>query len=278
MNTSLQDAALSYAARGLRVLALVPGEKFPLKGLELQPHGCHSATTDPLIIRELWRRTPRANVGIATGAGSGVDIADYDGPHSPALAKSRGLIAPATWTVRTRRGFHLYVLHDDAVPSKASILIADCGCVVDGKPKPCALDTRGNGGLAVAPPSVVLGHVYGIERDLPFAAWPELYALCRSLTPPRPPPLKARTLPAGEGRIARIKAAWRVEELAEQLGAVLHGQGDRLRGQCPLHSERNGFAFVLWRGDQHWQCFGKCGIGGDVIDLFGAAQDRGLIA
>ena len=33
--------------------------------------------------------------------------------------------------------------------------------------------------------------------------------------------------------------------------------------KCPLHHEQKGFSLVVYA--THWQCFGKCGIGGDVI-------------
>lgn len=33
--------------------------------------------------------------------------------------------------------------------------------------------------------------------------------------------------------------------------------------KCPLHHEQKGFSLVVY--PTHWHCFGKCGIGGDVI-------------
>lgn len=33
--------------------------------------------------------------------------------------------------------------------------------------------------------------------------------------------------------------------------------------KCPLHHEQKGFSLVVYAN--HWQCFGKCGTGGDVI-------------
>ena len=40
----------------------------------LSRHGVHDATTDPVLIGEWWRRSPGANVGIATGAASGLIV------------------------------------------------------------------------------------------------------------------------------------------------------------------------------------------------------------
>lgn len=34
--------------------------------------------------------------------------------------------------------------------------------------------------------------------------------------------------------------------------------------KCPFHNETKGFSLVVY--EDHWQCFGKCGQGGDVIE------------
>src|SRR5664279_1911396 len=33
--------------------------------------------------------------------------------------------------------------------------------------------------------------------------------------------------------------------------------------KCPFHQERKGYSLVVYAN--HWRCFGKCGVGGDVI-------------
>ena len=33
--------------------------------------------------------------------------------------------------------------------------------------------------------------------------------------------------------------------------------------KCPFHQERKGYSLVVYA--THWRCFGKCGVGGDVI-------------
>ena len=78
----------------------------------------------------------------------------------------------------------------------------------------------------------------------------------------------------GESLIEKIKARWTVEEVAHRLTEL---RGTRvLTGPCPLHAERKGRSFTVWPDSQRWKCFGKCGIGGDVIDLVRAANERGL--
>lgn len=95
--------------------------------------------------------------------------------------------------------------------------------------------------------------------------WPS-YALT-SATPDRNSP--------DESFINRLKRSYRVEDVASRL-TELWGHGDLLTGKCPLHSERKGRAFAIWTESQRWRCFGKCGIGGDVIDLVRECRERGI--
>src|SRR5205814_3311686 len=60
---ALLPSALWYAESGLKVFPLQPGSKVPMPG----SRGCKDATTDAARIRAWWRRTPDANVAIATG-------------------------------------------------------------------------------------------------------------------------------------------------------------------------------------------------------------------
>lgn len=76
--------------------------------------------------------------------------------------------------------------------------------------------------------------------------------------------------------VQRIKREWSTLTLAETL-TRLYGAGDVRSGQCPLHGEREGRAFVVWVSEDRWKCFGKCGTGGDQYDLWKAARQRGLI-
>src|SRR5262245_39141743 len=72
----LLRAALAYSARGWKVFPVEARGKRPLG--RLVRHGLKEATTDEATIRNWWRREPRANVGVVTGAASGVDVVDLD--------------------------------------------------------------------------------------------------------------------------------------------------------------------------------------------------------
>ena len=130
----LLDAAREYAARGWPVLPLVPSGKKPLT-----EHGHLDATTDPDQIAAWWAQHPRANVGIVTGARSGILVLDVDSSDGDLALIELGAAVP-TLTSVTAKGKHVYFVHAPGI-----------GCCVALRP---GLDVRGNGGYVVAPPSV----------------------------------------------------------------------------------------------------------------------------
>ncbi|MBI3945999.1 MAG: bifunctional DNA primase/polymerase [Armatimonadetes bacterium] len=139
---SLAQVALEYAARGWRVFPCKPRGKEPLGALV--PHGLKNATTDPEQIAAWWQAQPDANIGIATGSESGLYVADADGATGAAalaaLVDANGPLPP-TPRVRTGRGVHYYF----AAPPGGRNSAGQLG------PK---VDTRGEGGYVLAPPSV----------------------------------------------------------------------------------------------------------------------------
>src|SRR5215510_14633223 len=48
----------------------------------LTPDGFRDATMDPKIISGYWTKWPAANIGIATGAASGIVVVDIDSPDA----------------------------------------------------------------------------------------------------------------------------------------------------------------------------------------------------
>lgn len=81
--------------------------------------------------------------------------------------------------------------------------------------------------------------------------------------------------PAGESITDRVKAAYRVEDIAERL-TELRGYGNRLKGRCPFHKEQRGQSFTVYIDTQSWYCFGQCATGGNVITLARFAEANGL--
>src|ERR1039457_2404284 len=82
--------ALTYARQGWRVFPLHGADdgKCSCKKVDCGSKGKHprimqwqmNATTAEGEIRQWWATWPSANIGVATGAGSGVFVIDVDGP------------------------------------------------------------------------------------------------------------------------------------------------------------------------------------------------------
>ncbi|HVW31604.1 MAG TPA: bifunctional DNA primase/polymerase, partial [Acidimicrobiia bacterium] len=155
------DAALAYARRGWPVFPLhsvLAGCcscrrdcSHPVKH-PLARHGLHEATRDERTLRGWWDRWPWANVGLVTGAASGLVVIDVDPAKggTDSLARLRFLMGslPETLAAATGGGGqHLLYSHPgEEVRNTAGRLPGI------GEPLP-GLDLRGDGGYIVAPPS-----------------------------------------------------------------------------------------------------------------------------
>jgi hypothetical protein len=178
---SLVEAALAYAARGWPV--------FPLHDVTAgkcscgrdcghsagkhprTPHGVKDATTDPAQIRAWWDRWPRANIGLATGAASGVAAIDID-PRNGGdftvedLEAEHGKFPPTAESLTGGGGRHLLYQHPGAA--------LRCGADALGP----GVDLKADGGYIVAPPSLhASGRYYEWEAsshpdDCPLAPLP----------------------------------------------------------------------------------------------------------
>lgn len=143
---SLASAARHLAAHGIPVLPCAPGEKRPLT-----PHGFHDATAEPGTVSRWWTAWPTANLGIPTGAASGIDVVDVDvhsgGSGFGAFEKAQhaGIVSGWAWQVRTPSGgLHAYFLRGHDQEHRSWQLPRH------------HLDFRGDGGYVIAPPSRVV--------------------------------------------------------------------------------------------------------------------------
>ena len=191
------DAALAYGAAGWAVLPVAgvspAGECGCGRSCEspgkhpATRHGVHDATTDPVLIGEWWRRSPGANVGIATGAASGLIVVDVDLPKGgreslQALVAAGRQLAPTLTSHTGGRGLHLFYGRPEgvAIPNAAGRL--------PGLPEALpGIDLRGDGGYVVAPPSThVSGRPYRWDRrhiaDLPSWIVPRWIGPARTAT------------------------------------------------------------------------------------------------
>lgn len=161
-------AALDFQQRGWSVIPLQPGDKKPL---EKWKHRQNQPAT-PDEIERIWSLNPAANVGIVTGAISGIVVLDIDNPdalkHVAGLEDVlRKMKAPVVRTGRPDgRGRHIYLRH----PGED---LRNFAQRVPG------LDGRADGGYVVAPPSVhASGNSYewvdGYSLDTPLPALPPM--------------------------------------------------------------------------------------------------------
>lgn len=140
----LGEVARGLAAAGWPVFACVPGGKTPLTG-----HGFHDATSDVNQVSAWWARWPQANIGLPTGAVSGVEVVDVDvrssGDGRPNFARVAGACGSgwALQVVTASGGWHLYYPADPTRQQR---------CWADGN---AHVDFRGDGGYVIVPPSVV---------------------------------------------------------------------------------------------------------------------------
>lgn len=139
--TPLPDAARTLAASGVPVFPCAPSAKIPLS-----PHGFHDATTKLRQVESWWRRFPAANIGVPTGAASGVAVVDVDvhgvdGFASFRRARRAGLIGGWEALVRSPTG-GLHVYYPASEMEQPSWQAGKTG-----------IDFRGDRGYIIVPPS-----------------------------------------------------------------------------------------------------------------------------
>lgn len=191
--------ALRYAAMGWPVFP-VGRDKRPFAGT----HGLKDASADPTAVRTMWAQHPNANIAVRTGEASGLYVVDVDvangklGESSLAdLEREHGEM-PDTLMQRTGRGGWQYVFRypkDGGVyPNTESKLALH-------------VDTRGEGGYIVVPPSETDGRYQWVEEfaiaDVPAWVLPRVRRV--ATLPPDLPPADIPTDMAAE---ARSFAAW----------------------------------------------------------------------
>ncbi len=231
----LATVAVRYATYGWPVLPLhtptVGGCSCPTAGCgspgkhPRTRHGLHDATVDPDQVRAWWARWPEANIGVATGARSGLLVLDIDLPDGPAslhrLETDRGPL-PDTCRQTTGSGGHqlLFAHPNTTVANRTGLLPG--------------IDVRGDGGYIVVPPSRhATGARYRWTDRLPAAPAPgwllDLVAeRDRTSSPPARTPPDALELAAGTGRHARYATAALNDEAARVATAAVGTRNDTL--------------------------------------------------
>jgi hypothetical protein len=135
------STALALAEKGFRIFPCAVRGKVPAT-----PNGCKDATTGEELIRQWWEHEPQYNIGLATGAPSGIFVVDIDGLEAEAALtelEREHTALPPTVEALTARGRHLYFRMPADVPVRNSA----------SQVAP-HVDVRGDGGYVLTPPSV----------------------------------------------------------------------------------------------------------------------------
>jgi hypothetical protein len=212
-----RDSAVRYAALGWPIFPLAEGAKVPIKNSD----GFKSATTDRAQIALWQRQYPHNNIAAATGAASGIFVIDLD-PRSGAdatvgkLAKQGKHFPPTIEADTPRGGRHLYYAYDRRVTiTKAHSL---------GQ----GVDTRGDGGYIVLPPSwwrdVQAGYRWVIPpRGTAISPLP-VWAI-ESLRPPAPPKkFERKPIDLGNLKGYQRQALADLDEACRRIAALQDGR------------------------------------------------------
>lgn len=267
------DAALVFARRGWPVLPVHsprpgatpcscahPDCTSPAKHPRITG-GLKSATTDTAQIQQWWVQWRDANVGVRTGAESGLVVLDVDPRHSghdtlARLEREHGPLPPGRTVTTGGDGLHLYFRHPGhRVANDAGTRLGP------------GLDIRGDGGYVLAPPSRhVSGGRYAVKARggevPPMPDW-----LLEALRAPR---AERRSSPAAPDR----RMFHRGDDTTAWARKALQGELDRL-AQAPIGQRNNTLNRVAFR-------LGQIIAGGQLDEaeiehlLVGRALDIGL--
>jgi hypothetical protein len=143
---ALLEAALQYEQLGMFVLPLNETVKAKMPRVKWKHR--RDRRPDATEIRAWWTKWPNANVGIATGAHSGVDVLDFDGAGTVEQVEAvTGVTIDRTYSVTTGRadgGLHVYYRYNESNGLK------NWAKAIPG----ISVDIRTTDGIVAAPPSV----------------------------------------------------------------------------------------------------------------------------
>jgi hypothetical protein len=154
---NLAETALAWAEAGRPVFP-VGRDKKPIT-----EHGLLDATTDADRIERFWRAHLETNVAVRTGEPSGLVVLDVDGDDGSdslfELEREHGEL-PETTRVTTPRGGQHFYFRWPGFPVKT---------VAGFRP---GLDSRGDGGYVLVPPSRTLDGGYEYDHEAGLADMP----------------------------------------------------------------------------------------------------------
>jgi hypothetical protein len=164
-------AALDYAANGIPVFPCRPTKE------PLTTNGFKDATTNESQIQEWWNKWPNAMIGMPTGAASGIVVIDIDVKPDEGINGHEFLPNWKTLSAAIAEtpsgGHHLYVRSNDQIRCTTDVIAA-------------GVDTRGEGGYVIVPPSSNAAGRYKFIKDA------DVYLQDSTKLPPFPAELLAK--------------------------------------------------------------------------------------
>jgi hypothetical protein len=252
------DAALMWNGQGVNVLPIEFAGKRPLIRWNAWQQGKRTQKPE-LVKRWFGKDFPRANLGIICSGG--LVVLDFDKPGEYIRWINAPEIEWSSYTVRTRRGWHVYVWVDS---KPSNIYYMNGG------------EVRGAGFVVAAPSIHESGFVYKSLNRKPIARVATLNDLGVQYTLPTRSfegddrAFLQEDSPDSElGIVARIK---RYVSVGEYLNRItnLFWDGQNLMACCPYHDDKNPSMIV--HNDEGWTyCFSPSCIAHrrlDVIDLY----------
>lgn len=144
----LAEAAQKYLELGWSVIPLQPKNKSPL----IKWHEFQRTRATPALVAKWWVENPDANVGVVTGAVSGLVVIDVDSVDGPKFESN--LIHA------TGRGLHYFFLAPPGITTKSRKISKN-------------IDLKAEGGYVVMPPSI---HPSGRRYSVLKNGWPTVYS------------------------------------------------------------------------------------------------------
>jgi putative DNA primase/helicase len=245
----IKAARLDYAARGWDTF---PGEldaKKSYKAAQYSNGRAWGKSRDPAEIESDSEQWPQANVGVATGAESGIlvietDTADghgegVDGEAALAELELRlGKLPDTTMALSPSGSKHRYFQHpgeDIRIPNSASVLAP-------------GVDVRGDGGMVFAPPSLRRGGKrYVWAKEIGYAELPEAWVEALRGPPQRDKTTSSNKKPRTDAELhelleeTRIDGKWHNNMLLVTATLIGRGRSDsEIRLVCAPYF-RDGF-------------------------------------
>lgn len=241
-NPSCYAVAVVWLSAGVTLLPLQPNTKHFVR--TFGPHSKRISTDS-----EAWAWFGRRRSNMAVVTGNGLIVLDIDQPAALEALLSAHPDLRNTWTIKTKRGVHLYT----AGPAGAR-----SGRVGD-------VEVKAAGAAVVTWPSRVGDFTYRpLQVAAPFVQCPSDFLLLSAPLPQQVKPVVAHV--AGDDLVARIKAEWSLINMFEPLTRLRTTNGRWYHGLCPFHSDTQP-SFWLDSERQVFGCY-SCKAHGDAINAY----------